>query len=248
MTYHGIQNGRVRFGLVLTYRCNAKCRWCNRYLNWGSWEDSDLTPRDIRSGYNRVKRAGLEIEKTRVTGGEPLLHPQFSECMRVIGKTWNWEYIASGARTCVFTNGILPRPEPDGWRYNAGAQHESRAHQPPAISPADLGMRGACGTKKYCHRQRGCGRLFDVFGFSFCMFAGAIGRVVGHDPYGSDPVLDGQEEICKHCVFSVGVGEAHKLFKMAQSGEIEYPTKTYREAFERWGSEGAPTFPKFQER
>jgi len=239
-----------RFGIVFTYKCNAKCEECNRYLNFAPWSDSDLTLDDLRVGYEVVVKSGLTIEKVRITGGEPLLHPRFAELMTFINETWNKGYVRGRTRTAVFSNGLTPLPDVPGCRFcvsKLDAKHTH--HSPPAISPADLGMEPVSGVDgSYCHRQRGCGRLFDAFGFSFCVFAGPIGRVLGIDPYSPTPNVDGTYEICRHCVFGVGIKKAFKLFAQVHSGELGYPTKTYREGFDRWENDGPPKFKRFQDR
>ena len=151
----------------------------------------------------------------------------------------------------VFSNGIKDRPSIPNTRYRVAAptlEEKEVKHTPPMISPLDLGLTPSRGFNGYCHRQRACGRLFDCYGFSFCIFAGAIGRVLGIDPYKPHPVLDGNIDICGHCPFTMGVGGAFKLFDDVNQGKIEYPTKTYREGIQRIKREGHIKFPKFQER
>ncbi len=237
----------VRFGISLTYRCNAACPGCNRYLDVAPWADSDLSPDDIKLGYARVVDAGIKIHKTRVTGGEPLLHPRFRRCLEIIGQTWNKDY---GGRTAVFTNGSIPLPPTRGWRYNvSGMGLEKNKHLIfPMVSPEDLGVTYHGESDRLCYRQHGCGRLFDAFGFSFCILAGPIGRLLGIDPYHDRPVLDMREEICRHCIISVGVRRAHRLFEKAKSGALPYPTPTWRRAVERWRDGDRIELKRFQER
>lgn len=241
----------IRFAVVPTYRCNADCEQCNRMLGVMPWPDSDLSLDDLKLGWERIQRAGIEVEKARVTGGEPLLHPRFEEVMELIGKTFNKEYVANGNETVVFTNGSIPQPEScTSWRYNTselGAE-KTKNLKPPMISPADLGVECKCGAGVFCFRQRGCGRLFDAHGFSCCIFAGAIGRAIGIDPYSARPVIDSRRDVCRHCVFAVGVHKAHRLYEAMGRGEFEYPTVTYRRAIERFRTKGPFPLKKFQER
>lgn len=218
----------IRYGLVLTYRCNAACPGCNRLLDVQPWVDSDITLEELQTGYKRVVASNIKIHKCRVSGGEPILHPQFQECMDIIQKTWNKDY---RAKTCVFSNGIKTPPHSNGWRYRVAEIKDKYSHfQPPMISPYDLGMEPKHGMKNECRRQNGCGRVFDAFGFSFCIFAGVIGRMMGIDVYSPTPIIEGREDICKHCVFSQGIKKAFVLFKGVNSGKIEYPTESYKNA------------------
>jgi hypothetical protein len=218
------------------------------------WDDSDMLMGDLELGWERVKREGIEVIKVRVSGGEPLLHPRFSEMMLYIGETWNKEY-RKGARTCVFTNGTVKRPPRRGWRYRTMPMSDRpRLLIPTMVSPSDLGMRrrrghvDQRGMMHSCRRQFGCGRLFDAFGFSFCVVAGAMGRLLGEDPYSSRPVVHARRDFCGHCPFGFGIRNAHRLFQRVWSGKVEYPTKTYRAALERVRAEGPMQFKKFQER
>jgi len=237
----------LRYAIVLTYECNAKCSGCNRFLDCAPWLDTELSIEDLQEGYKRAIEKGPEFEKVRVTGGEPLLHPKFEQCMEVINKTWNKDFTG---RTCVFSNGIIKGPDrPEEWRYRT-ADKKARKEDflPSMISPYDSRWSVKLGVEADCPRQCGCGRLFDCHGFTFCIYAGVIGRLFGIDPYSPVPVLRGNPEICKHCVFSQGIKGAFKLFTRAKRGRIQPPTKSYAKALERGKKEGFPVFKKFSER
>ncbi len=77
----------------VTYRCNAKCGFCD------IWEKPsplvDLV--DVRRNLDALKRLGVRI--VDFTGGEPLLHPQLDVLLR--------EAKQRGFLTTVTTNGLL---------------------------------------------------------------------------------------------------------------------------------------------
>jgi len=79
--------------LQLTGRCNLRCRHC--YL--GNQQPRELTSGQIRS----VLREFEEMQGLRVllTGGEPLLHPQFEEINELLPDLF--------LRKVLFTNGVL---------------------------------------------------------------------------------------------------------------------------------------------
>lgn len=240
-----------RFGIVLTYDCNLRCQGCNRYLDTMRVPNSEITEDGLREGYGRVRAAGIEVRKARVTGGEPLLHPQAERMLRVIKETWNKDY---GGRTCVFTNGTQPLVRPtDGsrmsWRYRT-APLDSRAAKffPPMVSPADVGLEPVLGGERHCSIQKGCGRLFDAFGFSFCVLAGPLGRMHGIDPYSAHPLMQGWGELCKHCPFSQPARVRARLFGQARAGTLDdgYPTRSYREAVTQ--GDYLLDIPRFEER
>jgi hypothetical protein len=209
------------------------------------WPDSDLSLEDLLLGWERVEASGIEVEKCRVTGGEPTLHPLFTGALRIIRQTWCENY---GGRITVFSNGSQKLPPPFGWRYAVASREAKNVLLPPMISPIDLGLEHPCGVTKYCHRRRGCGRLFDAYGFAGCVFSGAIGRIIRYDPYRAEPVIQDGEVICGHCPFSTGVKMAFRLFEGARSGAIEYPTETYRKGLKDFKEKGLFTFKKFRDR
>ena len=226
-----------RYSISLTYRCNASCKGCNRFLDIWEWPSSDITLADLTEGFKRLCRDRAIVAKIRLSGGEPLLHPQYEEAARLIVNVWNkWpiENRKMSQWVTVFTNGIIKPPSeniPYLTHRSSGVDEKKpkRFWWPMMISPHDLGMRFSPNDlKNGCRRSLGCGRLFDAFGFSFCTFAGALGRLFGIDPYSAKPVTETLLEICKHCPFSVGNKKAFQLFAGVGKGKIEYPTKTYR--------------------
>ena len=223
----------VRFGIVPTYRCNLKCEMCNRGIDKFPWQPSDLTAADVKEAGEMVVAAGIRVNKVRITGGEPTLHPELKEICDITRDVWQVERC-----TTVLTNGTTRKTRPrDIWaRYKGGDGTAVKVHQPFSISPADLGLQGRYGTEWLCELQKGCGRLFDGFGFSFCVLAGSISRLLRIDPYSKTPVLKGDERICKHCIFSLPRRQRWKIWEAWREGKQEAVTKTYKEAEEEFRS------------
>lgn len=242
-----VEQTMIRFGIVLTYNCNKSCPGCNRYLDFVEWPDSDIRLEGLEEGYRRVQEAGIKIQKVRVTGGEPLLHPEFLEAMKLIQRTWNKDY---GGRTCVFSNGSVKFPKPKGWRYNVSKTDSKRPiwYKPCTISPADLGFKISKKAGTNCSIQKGCGRLFDAFGFAPCVLAAPIGRLLGIDPYSNKPVLKGNPDICKHCPYSLRRRKMFELFTLANKNLLNYPTKTFQNAIAKAKKDGVIKFTRFEDR
>lgn len=232
----------IRFGIAPTYRCNLNCRYCNRGVDKHPWQDADLSVEDVEQAGDMVKSAGIKVNKVRVTGGEPTLHPQLKEICDAISERWGiirWTHVLTNGTT------VKTRPRDIKAKYSADRPTDkSKFHRPFSISPDDLGLRGDYGTKWPCEQQTGCGRLFDGFGFSFCVLAGHLGRLLRIDPYSRTPVLQGDPRICKHCLFSLGRRQRWRIWGRWQQGKQEAETKTYREGnamlaqlpfrFKRW--------------
>ena len=217
-----------RWQINITYKCNLHCKWCLQFLETLSWPDSYITDNDIKIASEKVKRQGINIGLLRVSGGEPLMHPDFEKiCLLVKDLFGHTKFI-------VCTNTVIkaPKMEGIGYRRSPPGWKEPR-HEPCMISPADLGIEPILGFKLGCSVISRCGRLFDTYGFAPCGNAGCIGRIVGIDPYDVNPVLFGKKEMCKHCIFSLHMPMRRELWDKARSGEIEYPTKAYREGIKR---------------
>ena len=221
------QREPVRFGVVPTYRCNMRCDMCNRGIDKFPWQPSDLTAADVKEAGEMVIAAGIRVNKVRITGGEPTLHPELREICDITRDVWQVERC-----TTVLTNGTTKQTRPWGiWaRYKGGDGTGPKEHFPTTISPADMGLSDRYGTEWVCDQQKGCGRLFDAFGFSFCVLAGALGRMLGIDPYSRTPVLKGDERICKHCIFSLSRKVRWRIWQAWRDGKQEPVTRTYQEA------------------
>lgn len=235
----------IRFGVVPTYRCNLRCDMCNRRIDKFPWQESDLAVEDVQEAGKLLKEAGLKINKVRVTGGEPTLHPQLREIVDVIATEWGvvrWTHVLTNGTT------VKTRPSDIKAKYSGGPKISTdfklSRHHPFSISPADLGLQGDYGTKYPCEQQSGCGRLFDAFGFSFCVLAGSLGRLLRIDPYSETPILEGDPRICKHCIFSIGRKMRWRIWGRWRQGLQDGMTPTYKVAedafrllpfrFKRW--------------
>lgn len=235
----------MRFGIAYTMDCNLSCQWCNRHLDVTTWRKSYM--RDVstlKEGIRRVDAAKIKVHKARITGGEPLLHPKFREFTECVSDDWNKDY---DGRTCVFSNGTRELQKDRRWRFRIDADAKGD-FQPPMVSPLDLGMTPVAGVTRPCARQNGCGRLFDAHGFSFCIFAGVIGRLLRKDVYHPNPVSMGTPDICGHCPFSLGIRGAFRLFDAVDKGKLPGKTPTYVKALELYKTEGPFEMKRFEER
>jgi len=221
----------IRFGIVPTYRCNLSCKWCNRYEGIIPWDDSDLRIEDIRKAGRIVHESGFTINRIRYTGGEPLMHPNFAGIFHAVEEHWPKPLTLPHS----FTNGTIPLVRGLRIRYRE-SKHSN--HKPWAISPADLGIKPVHGFNgKSCYAQRGCGRLFDCYGFSFCVHAAALGRILRIDPYSKRISLWGTKEICQHCIHSAPRRVRCDVLEQAFQGKIEHPTETLKRGLERLKNE-----------
>lgn len=239
---------RVNYDVNVGMNCNASCHFCNRLIDLFRIPNSQMTVEQIASVIEQWKEHGVVVKKLKISGGEPSLNPNLVQICQMFLESGIVEVL------WVLTNGIkdnLPSL-PRGARYKKdpiieGTDYQKN-HQPFLISPDDLGIRSEnCGTS--CSTMRNCGRGVDAFGFTFCGIAGALGHVLGIDPYSDEPVLrPPSDEICKHCLYSLDDEEQKRLQRKAPISRwpdgtvhygagVEYPTHTFREALEKYKKE-----------
>lgn len=225
----------ARYEIDVTYRCNLRCLDCNRLVGVLPWSDTDITTQDVIESGKRIKAAKIKMGLVKVCGGEPMVHPNIREITEVILREWN------PIRIWIMTNGTHQEFSLSGVKFRH-SRPKSKNHTPFLVSPADLGIGyNGAGVLFSCMPQKLCGRSFDHYGFSFCPFAGVIGRLVGMDPYSSVPIAEGREEICSHCIYSLSPTVRIKLERKARQGVIHYPTPTFAT-----GISAPSEFPVFQ--
>jgi hypothetical protein len=213
------------FQVSLTYRCNLACKWCFQFVGYLDFENTDISLEALVRGAKALREAKCRIRLLRVSGGEPTLHPWFEECCHILKKRWDPHWL------WVCTNGTNLKPR--GLQYREAPSGFREKHQPFMLSPVDLGMESErayhAGDEIPCDLVAKCGRLFDVFGFSFCIIAGGLGRILRVDPYGTSSLSVPNEAMCRHCIFSLHREARERLFIDVAMGAVEHPSATYRQ-------------------
>jgi len=208
----------MQFGVVPTYRCNMTCKWCNRYEGVIPWDDSDLSIGAVEEVGAILHKHKIQPDRIRLTGGEPSMHPNLSGIVEAIERTWPEPKLL----THSFTNGTMNQIGiPIRFRVS-----DHSDHKPWAISPADLGMSAMLGFDDRECTAKACGKLFDCYGFSFCVHAAALGRLLRVDPYSKQPISEGREDFCQHCIHTLRTSDRLRIQREAMEGRIEFPTPT----------------------
>jgi hypothetical protein len=95
------------FEVHLTDHCNLNCKGCFHFSNLCKPNFADLD--SYRSDLEAMAQK-LRVTQMRLMGGEPLLHPQVNDFMRVTREC------LPDTRICVLTNGILvTKMPPEFW-------------------------------------------------------------------------------------------------------------------------------------
>ncbi len=110
-TYARDDSGRVRveaFELHVVEHCNLKCAHCCNMSPYMSAKT--LSPQQIADTLARMGEA-IHADVFKIMGGEPLLHPNITEVLRVVRKSGIGDVVR------LFTNGLLlHKMDDDFWR------------------------------------------------------------------------------------------------------------------------------------
>lgn len=81
----------------ITYRCNARCKFCDFWKKRRFQQASDCSPSDVAQNLSALSKIGVRF--IDFTGGEPLLHPDLPELLKLAKRYRFW--------TSVTTNCLL---------------------------------------------------------------------------------------------------------------------------------------------
>ena len=160
----------------ITYRCNLKCRNCNRQC-YQYPSETDMTPEQIDRFVEQSKEEGVFWECVSFLGGEPLLHPGLDD------------FIAKVRPVCrsvrVATNGTLSRNldlRPGDVYEDSGKTSPFPVYCPGNVAAKDLYPGHDSETYHVgCYIPGTCGYGLTAYGYYPCGIAGAIDRVFNFD-------------------------------------------------------------------
>lgn len=223
---------KLRLDINLTYECNAVCKWCDRMIGVMKIDDSHVTPDQLTRMRECLTQQGMGLKRIKLTGGEPMMNPQFTECVK------QCQSMCDSLMVC--TNCILPQidfAKPIFWKHSPAV---TKNHAPFLVSPKDIGIRG----DGRCKVQKQCGYGFDAFGFAMCSVAGVLGRLFGIDPYSNRPVLTQNKTICQHCLYSLPRWTLRAVKHSIEVKDIVHPTPTYRALLKQWRDDNV-VYPRY---
>jgi hypothetical protein len=193
----------------------------------------------IKKFIDQAKASG-GVNKLKVLGGEPLLHPQFVDIYNLLCQA-----AKDGIIRCIKieSNKTIPQPKVEYYSFVAwkGRGQNKKKHQPILWSPKDLGI--VKGAQPRCPQVTKCGYSLDKYGYLPCSCAIMISRLFDLTKlYKHDfPVqLWGLEDLCQHCIFSMDPEwrNQHSCKKLSEhTVEEKTPTKSYQEALDKWNAE-----------
>lgn len=106
--YNLAKNGLPKIEVQIVDQCNLNCRGCSHFCGIADRVFYDLS--QFEKDMNRLSRLFKKINKIKLLGGEPLLHPELISFIRIARDYFPLSDIV------VVTNGILlPKVEPVFW-------------------------------------------------------------------------------------------------------------------------------------
>jgi hypothetical protein len=229
----------INLELNITLKCNLACSNCNRMCNIYRDRTEHMSLDQIKKFIEHAKNGG-GINKLKVLGGEPLLHPQFVDIYNLLceaGKQGIIRYIK------IETNKTVPFPKVENYPFVCwkGRPPNKKKHQPFLWSPKDLGVVKTA--QPHCPQLTKCGFSLDKYGYLPCSLAIMISRLFGltHLYKHEFPTqVWGLEELCPNCIFSMDQEwrNKHSCIKLCDhSVEEKAPTKSYKETMDKWNVE-----------
>ena len=229
----------------LTYRCNLDCYGCNRASFLKEPHTPDMTIADAVEFIRQARDVSWEPAIT-ITGGEPTIHPQFEQFVKLASDTYRhpvrvWSNAFAGrSRNLLETVSKLPRVEifhetakPDGGKRDftgiSGWTDDCY------VSPSDYGepLRVPC----YAHCSVLCGVSVDNAGYSPCARGGPIDALLDlgvrtkrlADLFDIEKCAELTARLCQHCGHQTGkrenVDACPKLFGVPVSPTWEAALK-----------------------
>lgn len=105
---------RVLFGPILEHlefhvveHCNLNCKGCSHFSNITEEKFTDCTL--IEKRLNRINKIFGKVRKIKILGGEPLLHPEITEIIKITRKS------VPDTKIMIITNGLLLKSMPDNF-------------------------------------------------------------------------------------------------------------------------------------
>ena len=223
----------MRIEVNMTLRCNLACPNCNRLCHIFRDRTDDMSKDQIQNLINDVidyrDRTGKKINRIKVVGGEPFMHPDYAWILNKLGK------LVSGycSKVKVDTNGTV-KFQTDANVVISGRAPKRKIHLPYLWSPQDLGL-----TVTPCRQPIVCGFSVDNKGWLPCSAAIMIARCFGLTHLYKDKMptkVWGMDELCRHCIHAAPEDFRKQMCKpLNQITENEKtPTSSWREALENY--------------
>lgn len=226
----------INLELNITLQCNLACSNCNRLCHIYRDRTEHMSVEQIKKFVEQAKVGG-GINKLKVLGGEPLLHPQFNEIYDILTSAAK-DGVIRGIK--IESNRTLPTPKVPQYPFVQwkGRVQSKKKHQPILWSPKDLGVVKTA--QPNCPQVRKCGYSLDKYGWLPCSCAIMICRLFGMTDlyqYEYPKGLWGLDQLCPNCIFAMDQEwrDQHSCKKLSEhTVEEKTPTKSYADALAKF--------------
>lgn len=193
-----IKNWRINFipnlnkiEIDITYDCNLKCKSCNRSCTQAPSKEDYMSLYQIRKFIEESIELNKKWELINILGGEPTLHPEFIEIVKLIYE----EYILKFSPNTILqitSNGYseetksilkkLPKSENividvRSFKQSPKVEYFTQFN----VAPIDIQEYRYSDFSKGCWVTSYCGIGLNKYGYYPCSVAGGMDRVMGYD-------------------------------------------------------------------
>ena len=203
-----------RIELDITYDCNLKCMDCNRSCTQAP-EKIEMNLEQVKAFVSESIALGKKWELINVLGGEPTLHPEFDQIVRLLLDEYVYAYspdttiqITSNGYGSLVREKLGALPEHpnlvvDTWSFKDSARVPY--FTPFNVAPQDTGRFQDQEYARGCWVTSYCGIGLNHLGYFPCGIAGAMERVMGTQ-YRKQTISDATEDLdkllvhfCRYC-------------------------------------------------
>ena len=243
------RRSRDRIDIDITWDCNLRCFHCNRSCDQAPTKER-MTVGQVRQFLAETRERNVRWEKIHLIGGEPTLHPEFDEILRVVLEFRDRH--SPSSKIIVTTNGFGPEVNAVLARLPAsvivnntrktGRQQDEfvRFNLAPRDAPdyAGADFRNACSVARN-------EVALTPYGYYPCVGGGAIDRIFGFDcgrkklPDAEDGMEEDLARFCSICGF-------FRLNYTMDVSEDSMVSPTWQRAYEAW-RQNPPVLTRFPE-
>lgn len=194
----------------ITYACNLDCFNCDRSCHQAPSGDH-MSLGQILYFLDETRLNRIQWRRISVLGGEPTLHPQFQEIMKLILEYC--EKYSPHTRVVVVTNGygdrvnntLIHLPARVKVRNTAKKSQIQRDFNTFNVAPVDVQEYAGADFSNGCWITEGCGMGVTPYGYYPCAVAGGIDRIFGFDlgrstlPEPDDDMEQQLRAFCTYC-------------------------------------------------
>jgi hypothetical protein len=244
------RRSRDRIDIDITWDCNLRCYHCNRSCQQAPTKER-LTVGQIRRFLDETLERKVCWKKIHLIGGEPTIHPQFDEILRMVISFRDRH--SRGTRILVTSNGFGTQVNAALERIPAGVVvHNTRKTSRQQddfirfnLAPCDSPDYAGADFRSACCVTRDAGIGLTPYGYYPCVGAGSIDRIFGFDCGRKtlpDPEDDMYEELARFCSLC-------GFFRMNYTSEIcdgSVISSSWERAYADW-HENPPVLTRYEE-